>query len=71
VEVEKIEDRRWCVYMHTSPSNKAYIGITCQKPSERWGVNGSAYCRGTQQRFQYAIEKYGWDNFEHVIGPKG
>ena len=60
-------DRQWCVYIHISPSNKAYIGITCQNPSERWGKNGAQYCRGAQPRFQYAIQKYGWDNFEHII----
>lgn len=70
MEVENIE-RKYCVYMHISPSNKAYIGITCQKPNERWGLNGSEYCRGTQRRFQKAIEKYGWNNFEHIIWADG
>lgn len=32
-----MEEKKWCVYIHTSPSNKAYIGITGRKPEERWG----------------------------------
>lgn len=28
------------VYMHITPSGKRYIGITSQKVSQRWGVNG-------------------------------
>lgn len=26
----------YCVYKHTSPSGKVYIGITNQKPTRRW-----------------------------------
>ena len=54
----------WCVYMHTTPSNKVYIGITSQDPLKRWG-NGSNYKR--QQYFYSAIKKYGWDNIKHEI----
>ena len=52
------------VYKHTSPSNKVYIGITCQKPETRWR-NGKGY--GHSPHFLSAIEKYGWDNFKHEI----
>lgn len=54
----------YCVYKHTSPSGKVYIGVTRQKPEKRW-QNGLGY--RTQVRFYRAIEKYGWDNFTHEI----
>ena len=28
-------DKCYSVYMHTSPSGKKYIGITCQEPEKR------------------------------------
>ena len=53
------------VYMHVNKTNqKKYIGITSQKPEDRWGPNGNKY---TAQYFSRAIEKYGWDNFDHYI----
>lgn len=52
------------IYKHTSPSNKAYIGITMQKPENRWR-NGNGY--KSNPYFYNAIQKYGWDNFEHEI----
>lgn len=53
-----------CVYRHTSPSGKVYIGITKNKPELRWR-NGLGYYRNPY--FYKAIEKYGWDNFKHEI----
>lgn len=54
----------YCVYKHTSPSGKVYIGITKQTPESRW-KNGRAY---SHQRYLFnAIEKYGWDNFKHEV----
>lgn len=50
--------------MHISPSNKRYIGITSQKPEIRW-ANGKGY--SYNKHFYRAIQKYGWDNFEHRI----
>lgn len=52
------------VYMHTSPSNKVYIGITSREPKLRWG-NGCNY--SSNEHFYRAIQKYGWDNFKHEI----
>lgn len=54
----------YCVYKHTSPSGKVYIGITRQNPLVRW-CNGFGY-RG-QSYFFKSILKYGWDNFTHEI----
>lgn len=59
-------DKQWCVYIHTNKSNnKKYIGITCQIPENRWGINGEHY-KG-QDKFYNAIKEYGWDNFIHEI----
>lgn len=55
---------KWCVYKHTSPSGKVYIGIT-KNIKHRWRNNGAGY-RGST-RIHNAILKYGWDNFEHQI----
>lgn len=55
----------YCVYMHTSPSNKKYIGITSQNPERRWRKNGEGY--KDHLYFWRAIQKYGWDNFSHEI----
>lgn len=54
----------YTVYMHVFPNNKKYIGITSQKPKYRWG-NGNRY-KGQKQMWN-AIQKYGWDNIEHII----
>lgn len=56
--------RRWCVYIHITPSNKVYVGITSQNPIKRWN-NGLGYNR--QMYFYRAILKYGWDNIRHEI----
>ena len=53
------------VYKHTTPSNKVYIGITCQDTNRRW-KNGNGYKR-KQERFYNAILKYGWENIKHEI----
>lgn len=56
-------EKTWTVYMHISPSGKRYIGITGSSVEERW-KNGLGY---KTQLFYRAIEKYGWDNFQHII----
>lgn len=53
------------VYMHISPNDKKYIGITKQIPQRRWRKNGQGYKGNTY--FSKAIKKYGWDNFKHEI----
>ena len=57
----------YCVYIHINKINdKKYIGITCRNPEDRWGRNGVGY-KKEQSHFYKAIQKYGWDNFEHII----
>ena len=53
----------YSVYLHINKINeKMYVGITGQIPTERW-QNGKHY----NGYFGRAINKYGWDNFEHCI----
>lgn len=54
----------YCVYKHTSPSGKSYIGLTCDYDDRCYRHQlKSSRCRF----FAFAIKKYGWDNFTHEI----
>ena len=54
------------IYCHVNKINgKVYVGITSQTVQERWGKNGSGY--QSSPHFWSAINKYGWDNFEHIV----
>lgn len=59
-------EKTWTVYVHRNKINgKQYVGITCKaKPEHRWNSG-----RGYQENphFYSAIQKYGWDNFDHLI----
>jgi group I intron endonuclease len=55
----------YCVYKHTQKNNhKIYVGITSQNINKRWN-NGNGYKKCTH--FFNAIQKYGWDSFEHKV----
>jgi hypothetical protein len=57
---------KYCVYIHINKINKHfYIGITSINPTQRFGKNGQGYKQCTH--FYYAIQKYGWENFKHII----
>lgn len=58
------KERKWTIYVHITPSNKKYVGITIRKPKKRWSA-GNGY--KTQTVFYRAIQKYGWDNIQHII----
>ena len=60
---EWISKDQWCVYKHTSPSGKSYVGMTINTIN-RW-KNGKGY--KSQKVFWKAIQKYGWENFSHDI----
>ena len=61
-----MEEKKYTVYMHTNKiNNKSYVGITSQPVEKRWGNNGYKYKRN--EYFWSAIQKYGWDNFKHII----
>ena len=64
-EDSSIEDKNFCLYVHVNKTNgKQYCGITSQDPQKRWR-NGNGYPRN--KYFNSAIQKYGWDGFEHRI----
>lgn len=53
----------FCIYKHTSPSGKSYIGQTKDYNSRCVSHKKSANCRA----FSSAIKKHGWDSFTHEI----
>jgi hypothetical protein len=58
----------YVVYVHINKTNgKRYYGITSQRPERRWR-NGEGY---NTQYFSRAINKYGWDGFDHIIIARG
>lgn len=63
-----IEDKKYTVYKHTTPSGKVYIGITERKPEKRWD-NGNGY--KNNKHFYRAILKYDWKNIKHEIVENG
>lgn len=55
--------KNYVVYCHTLKNDgRKYIGITAQNPRKRW-----KYGAGYTSYFKNAIQKYGWDSFEHTI----
>lgn len=59
-------EKKYCVYKHTAPNGKVYIGQTQNTAMERW-ANGKGYTCHKHGWFWKAIEKYGWDNIKHEI----
>lgn len=56
------------IYAHINKqNNKVYIGQTIQEPNIRFGNNGNNYKYNRNTLFYDAIQKYGWNNFEHKI----
>ena len=55
------------IYVHVNKVNgKIYIGQTkSENLNRRWNTDGSGY--KTNTHFWNAIQKYGWDNFNHVV----
>ena len=57
----------YTVYCHINKINgKVYVGLTSQpRVQDRWGKDGKGYQKCSY--FWKAIQKYGWNNFEHII----
>lgn len=62
--------KSWTVYVHINKFNgKRYVGITSKKkPEHRW-ESGGGYVGNPH--FYSAIQKYGWDGFNHEIVADG
>ena len=58
----------YCVYKHTCPNNKIYIGITSCTPEVRWQ---GGYGYKDNGRFFKDILHYGWSNIKHEILAEG
>ena len=59
-----MEQRNYKLYLHITPNGKRYYGITKQDVKRRW-AKGKGY--KNNQHFTRAIEKYGWDNIDHIV----
>jgi len=57
------EERRYCVYVHTCPDGKVYVGMTSTSLKKR-SKNGLGY---QTQYFFEAVKKHGWENIKHEI----
>lgn len=64
-ERQVIMKNKYCVYKHTAPNGKVYIGITGCNPEDRWR-KGYGY-HNQNPHFENAIKKYGWDNITHEV----
>jgi group I intron endonuclease len=74
----KMSGKKYLVYKHTNKVNGlVYIGITCQKPEKRWdkgrGYKPAKDANGNEKPLYFwnAINKYGWDGFDHLILVRG
>lgn len=59
-----MRNKAYCVYKHTAPNGKVYIGITRLSVERRW-QNGRNY--KNNPHFYSAIAKYGWENIKHEV----
>lgn len=59
----------YTLYLHRNKLNgKVYIGVTGRPVEQRWS-GGHGY--HSNQRFYQDIEKYGWDQFSHIVLASG
>lgn len=73
--IMEAQEKTYLIYKHVNKINgKIYIGQTCLSTNKRW-QNGYGYKSYTTlpnnkkipSHFWSAIQKYGWDNFEHKV----
>ena len=57
-----IQNKTWCVYSHSLPDGRRYIGQTCNI-SSRWKPSAYKNCA----KFYKAIQEFGWNAFKHEI----
>lgn len=57
-------DRTYCVYKHTLPDGRYYIGAT-YRGGKRWGKDGCHY--KSSKIFFPLIQQVGWENIKHEI----
>lgn len=57
------------MYKHISPNGKVYVGIS-SNIKNRWAADGYYY-HLSDTIFSRALNKYGWDNFQHIIVREG
>ena len=56
-------DKKYVVYQHVTPDGFFYFGVT-SNIKRRWKNNGAEY-KGTA--LQPYIEKFGWNNIQHIV----
>ena len=56
-------ENNYSVYQHVTPDGLYYFGAT-SNIKRRWRNNGAEYKRTALQPY---IEKYGWDNIQHIV----
>ena len=56
-------EKNYVVYQHVTPDKMYYFGVT-QNVERRWSNNGAEYKRTSLQPY---IEKFGWDNIQHIV----
>ena len=56
-------ENNYSVYQHVTPDKMYYFGAT-SNIKRRWSNNGAEY-KGTA--LQPYIEKFGWDNIQHIV----
>lgn len=55
---------QYTLYVHIFPNQKLYFGITKGNVLSRWCKDGNGY---HTQLVWRAIQKYGWDNIQHIV----
>ena len=56
-------ENNYSVYQHITPDGMYYCGAT-QNVERRWSNNGAEYKGAALYPY---IEKYGWDNIQHIV----
>ena len=56
-------ENNYSVYQHVTPDGMYYFGQT-NDIKRRWRSNGAGYKRTALQPY---IEKFGWDNIQHIV----